>query len=110
MSKGFFVGARVRIKWSYSWPGLAGMTGVIYAKGPGTPGKHGNTRDWMVKPDCWPTEFAPAPSTCGDPHINRFAPNEAAIEPLTPDGARAGTMTYRELMDSLSKVKEVEPV
>ena len=74
----FRVGQRVRIKWSFGWPELAGETGTIVQR----------TRDagirgiseWNVAPDIWGTHIAPRAAPNG---AEWFGPNSDQLEPLT---------------------------
>jgi len=66
----FFIGQRVRIKWSKYWPYLAGEQGTIARRVDNGDG------DWVVAPDCW-----------GDTHPldddEEFGPGEEQLEPAT---------------------------
>lgn len=80
----FYVGQRVRILWSLTWPELDGNTGVIFA-----PASHGKTPDgvpmeyagdWLVVPDAWPDGYCPTEATKGGGRM-WFCPDS---EQLTP--------------------------
>lgn len=75
----FYVGQRVRIKWSNHWPELNGSVGTIIApRDPFIPYK-GTPGDWAVAPDAWGTAMAPlSASTTG-----QFVPKEKQLEPAT---------------------------
>lgn len=81
----FYVGQRVRVKWSFGWPELAGEEGVIVqpriVDNPASPhfGRHG----WRVAPDCWGTPRAPRIGVGGG---GFFCPIEDQLEPLQPEG------------------------
>lgn len=77
MSK-FFVGQRVRIKWSNGWPDLAGSEGSIIAVAQN--GGATGTSEWIVAPDAWGDEVAKTPSEMG---AWVFAPHSSQLEPLT---------------------------
>ena len=80
----FFVGQRVRIKWSISWPELAGEQGIIVGRTPNS-GPIGAS-EWLVAPDRWGKEFAPE----GVAHSpDRFGPSSDQLEPIQPEGHKA---------------------
>lgn len=93
----FFVGQRVRIKFSKCWPELAGEEGRIIAIAPkGDATVPDERSDWIVAPDVWATHFAPFPGIHAG-HI--FAPNSDQLEPLLPSGHQAGDYSFQELME-----------
>lgn len=78
----FRIGMRVRIKYSYRWPELAGTEGTVvsgeYWVQRDTPAASGELA-WMaydVAPDSWGSHFSPD----GD---SSFAPRSEALEPAT---------------------------
>lgn len=80
----FYIGCRVRIKWSDSWPELAGEVGTIvgtdtYQDWHPESGK----ACWVVAPDCWGTCIAPMPAEHSGHIVNRFGPCEEQLEPAT---------------------------
>jgi hypothetical protein len=70
----FYVKQRVRIKFSYTWPELAGEVGTILAASDPVPGRSG---EWEVGPDVWGGKSSP-PSGW-----NIFAPGGDQLEPAT---------------------------
>lgn len=80
----FYVGQRVRIKWSISWPELAGEVGTIvgadeYCSWHPKAGQ----KCWVVSPDVWGSHIAPVPAEV-DGHIaHQFGPGEDQLEPAT---------------------------
>lgn len=92
----FYVGQRVRIKWSRGWPEIAGQEGRIVSISPDC-GIDG-TSEWLVAPNIWGTAYAPRLGSHG---ADRFAPNTAQLEPILPEGHKASEYTYTELMDRL---------
>lgn len=101
----FFVGQRVRIKWSKGWPELAGQEGVINGLA-GNKGIEG-VSEWTVAPDIWGSHRAPSPGLNGGIF---FAPNSNQLEPLQPDGAQPSVYSFQELMDDLKAGKVTEVV
>lgn len=97
----FYVGQRVRIKWSKHWPELGGQEGRIVGR-PMTRGSEGGS-DWRVAPDCWGTESAPRPGLYG--RIGYFAPGSDQLEPIQPEGAAPSEFkTLHDLLSSLEGV------
>jgi hypothetical protein len=78
----FYVGQRVRIKWSHNWPELAGQDGIVegYAEGPDIRGIEGAI---LVAPTAWGTSMAPRPSPFG---ATQFGPQADQLEPILYDG------------------------
>lgn len=75
----FFVGQRVRIKWSEAWPELTGQEGKIV--GPSKKRPNDDPRsEWRVAPDVWGTEIAPPTATKSG---KAFAPMSSQLEPIT---------------------------
>lgn len=104
----YFLGQRVRIKWSLGWPELAGQGGRILGPENGL-SVHGIWCEWRVAPDCWGTDIAPRPGLGGG---ERFTPNSDQLAPILPSGHTAGTESFQELMDRLNtqRVEKVEEV
>ena len=94
----FFVGQRVRILFSRGWPELAGCEGRIVDTAPVAIARDGHRSDWLVAPDCWGTENAPHPAINGG---TRFCPGETQLEPILPDGHRAGDYSLQRSSRSL---------
>jgi hypothetical protein len=94
----FFVGQRVRIKWSDGWPELAGREGRISERASGVPDVRGIIGDWRVAPDAWGTHVAPTPSTMGG---RNFAPSSDQLEPILPDGHRACDEDFKRDLDKM---------
>lgn len=93
----FFVGQRVRIKWSEGWPELAGQEGRIVGSGAVIEiGAWTGQSAWVVAPDCWGTDIAPYPSLLG---AGRFTPISEGLTPIQPSGHRAGDYSLSELLD-----------
>ncbi len=88
----FFVGQRVRILFSNHWPQLAGQEGRIVRQANGRVDVYGVRGAWVVAPQCWNSEYPPY----GAGH---FAPHESQLEPILPEGHRAGDFSFSELMD-----------
>lgn len=96
--KRLFVGCRVRILYSNTWPELDGQEGRIVAalEVPG---------EWVVAPDCWGSEYYP------DPDVNcYFGPSEDQLEPILPDGASPSKYSYEELIEELQREPVMEEV
>lgn len=98
----FFVGQRVRIKWSDTWPELSGQEGRVESVGAViTGGTKRGTPGVVVAPDCWGSSLSPWPVHGG---LNRFCPTQEQLEPILPDGHRASDFTnVHDLLESLSK-------
>lgn len=100
----FFVGQRVRILYSLGWPELKGKEGRVALcnaentneKSP-TFGKLG----YEVAPDVWGTQYAPRPSSSGGAI---FTPLGEQLEPILPEGHKAGDFSYEELLDHLKEL------
>lgn len=92
MSK-LFVGCRVRILHSVSLPELTGATGRIVGRSEGTPARTvgAGPGEWLVAPDAWGSALSP----CGS---YRFAPHSEQLEPILPEGAAPGTLSYTQLI------------
>src|SRR5690606_20710857 len=95
-----FVGCRVRILWSNSWPELAGEEGRII--GCDMTNALGPDCEWEVAPDCWGTSLAPRLGIRG---AGRFAPSSSQLEPILPEGAAPSEYSYEELMDNLKQME-----
>lgn len=76
----FYVGQRVRIRWSNAWPYLAGKEGVV--TGVVTDGGDQGDNEYCVAPDIWGSEQAPIPDSDGE--WSWFSPNSQQLEPLIP--------------------------
>lgn len=102
--KKLFIGCRVRILYSDSWPELAGEEGRVVSRvtGGGITGRE----EWHVAPDRWGSEHAPTLGRLGG---TRFSPNSDQLEPILPDGHQASTMSHEELMTSLRTQTQEEP-
>lgn len=100
----FFVGQRVRILYSYGWPELNGKEGrvalcnaeISNEKSPAF-GKLG----YEVAPDAWGTVFAPRASSSGG---SIFTPLGEQLEPILPEGHKAGDFSYEELLEHLEEM------
>lgn len=103
MVKKLFVGQRVRILWSNSWPELAGEQGVIVAKAEDS-GLNGIS-EWDVKPDCWDDPFAPYLSREG---ANFFSPNSSQLEPILPQGAQPLGYSFEQMMSEFGVAEAVK--
>lgn len=96
----FYVGQRVRIKWSVAWPELAGQEGRIVGLSDDD-GIEGCS-EWDVAPDCWGTPDAPWEGVNG---ADWFAPNSRQLEPIQPEGAQPSEFkTLQDLLTSLEGV------
>lgn len=83
MSK-FFIGQRVRIKWSNGWPELNGQEGRVVAITTPRPGIDSPTAGcFVVAPDCWGSPIAPQADRNG---YGRFTPMGEQLEPILPEG------------------------
>lgn len=74
----FYVGQKVRIKYSNGWPEISGETGTILSTCPNR-GIDGDS-EWIVFVDVWGSELAPRRSNRG---AVRFAPNSQQLDPAT---------------------------
>lgn len=88
----FFVGQRVRIKWSGGWPELAGEVGTIVM--PTEDGGMTGSSEWNVAPDVWGTYVAPRPGSHGG---TWFGPNSSQLEPLTDSNTLVSWESMRDL-------------
>lgn len=88
----FYVGQRVRIKYSLGWPELAGKEGTIVGK-PEDGGIRGGS-EWTVAPDVWGTYVAPQMSSKGG---KIFGPNSDQLEPITDSYDLASWESMRDL-------------
>lgn len=88
----FFVGQRVRIKWSNGWPELAGQAGTITQPTKNS-GLYGDS-EWNVAPDVWGSHVAPRPSANG---CTQFGPNSDQLEPLTDSNTLVSWESMRDL-------------
>lgn len=107
----FFVGQRVRILRSFSWPELAGSEGCVVGLGDViTAGPWAGVQGITVAPDCWGTSRAPHTSSLSG--ATHFCPLPDQLEPILPSGHHAATESFQELMDRLNteKVERVEEV
>jgi len=98
----FFVGQRVRILYSHGWPELNNQEGRVVAldqvihNGPGA-GEQG----YHVAPDLWGTHKAPYRGLHG---AEVFGPRSEQLEPILPEGHKAGNFSYEELLDNLKEL------
>ena len=95
----FFVGQRVRILYSHGWPELNGQEGRVVALNQEVatgPGK--GSQGYYVAPDCWGTHKAPYLGLHGG---NGFCPLSEQLEPILPEGHKAGDFSYEELLEHL---------
>lgn len=90
----FFVGQRVRIKWSKGFPELKGEPGRVVRLG-NFPTTQGNIADLVVAPDAWGSEWCPYEKA------TRFTPFSYQVEPIIPEGYQPCGESYEELMDRL---------
>ena len=98
----FFVGQRVRILYSLSWPELKGLEGRVTATGCTIGGGCYAGRDAvLVAPDIWGTAYAPYIGSEGG---NIFAPTSDQLEPILPEGHKAGDFSYEKLLDHLKEL------
>ncbi len=74
----FFVGQRVRIRWSDAWPELAGAVGTIVSASNMVNPHTGYQGDWEVSPDAWWSSMSPDQSGI-------FVPCEEQLEPATDE-------------------------
>lgn len=97
----FFVGQRVRILFSNNWPELAGQEGRVTRCNVSSALLGGGVAEGAcnVAPDSWGGHYAPRPALNG---ISiRFAPEAHQIEPILPEGHKAGEFSYEELLEHL---------
>jgi len=78
-----YVGCRVRILWSESWPELNGTEGTIIAED-GDPewlmfGEP--VSDWIVRPDLWGADYLE-----DEANTYLFTPSSEQLEPVLPPG------------------------
>lgn len=101
--KRLFIGCRVRILYSTTWPELAGQEGRIVGLSP-SEGVSGQS-EWLVAPDCWGTPVAPKAKIVmykNIPHRGtRFAPNSDQLEPILPEGHKPAEMGTEELLPNI---------
>lgn len=81
-----YVGCRVRILYSYTWPELNGTEGLIVGAGDSKDFDDfvlhpGSESDWIVSPDKWG-----GPIFEGENGVFLFTPDSEQLEPLLPDG------------------------
>lgn len=110
--KALFVGQRVRILFSHTWPELAGQEGRIVGKS--TEKGLSGISEWQVAPDCWGTWEAPTPvirfGADGNPRrVRWFAPNSSQLEPILPEGHKPCEESFKEELDN-EFLKERETV
>lgn len=87
----FFVGQRVRIKYSTTWPELNGQEGVIVDLGDG---------EAEVAPNCWGTSICPYPK---EDTADWFGPYIHQLEPIMPEGHEPCGMSYEEMMQEFKE-------
>jgi hypothetical protein len=101
----FFVGQRVRIKYSKHWPELAGKQGTIIRPSRNC-GREGLC-EWEVAPDCWGSEVAPTSVRhCGC----RFAPNSSQLEPIQDKPELSSWEALKNLGLDIDHIKQLEHV
>jgi len=98
----FFVGQRVRIKWSKNWPELAGQEGVISGSLVNYPNSH--ECGWPVSPDSWGSQNSPY----SHPRDGRFAPGEDQLEPILPEGAQPLGYSFEQMMSEFGVTEAVK--
>ena len=79
---GLFVGQRVRIRWSITWPALSGKPGRIVARLSEAHRKllpAGHSGEWEVAPDDWGGSASPDA-------LGFFFPASEQLEPMLPEG------------------------
>jgi hypothetical protein len=77
----FFVGQRIRIRWSLTWPELTGQPGRIIAKVSEAQRQYlpaGHSGEWEVAPDTWGGSASPD-------EAGYFFPSSEQLDPLMPD-------------------------
>ena len=89
----FYVGQRVRIKWSNGWPELAGQEGAVAEIGDFERVSESNG-PYRVAPDCWGSCVAPRASLYGG---RKFVPSEEQLEPIQPEGWKK--ISWEEMKD-----------
>jgi len=77
----FYVGQRVRIKWSYSWPELAGKQGIVTGFVDKISPISGLNCEYAVTPDGYESNRLPHKNSKTGFH--RFCPNRDQLEPIT---------------------------
>jgi len=75
----FYVGQRVRIKWSLNWPELAGCEGTVFGLAE-IEEDDDVLCEYLVAPDCWGTHQSPY----ADDSV--FGPSSDQLEPIQPEG------------------------
>ena len=92
----FYVGQRVRIKWSVGWPELAGQVGTITQAAAWGPcmGQQEGRRGWEVAPDSWGSYRAPHKGLLGG---NAFCALPDQLEPLTDSNQLVTWESMRDL-------------
>lgn len=79
----FYVGQRVRIKYSKGWPELAGTEGTIVWAVDELHEPTGVHMEWAVAPDVWGGVLSPRPGRFGD---GCFGASSDQLEPILYDG------------------------
>lgn len=77
----FFVGQRVRIRWSLTWPELNGQSGRIIARLTEDQRRYlpaGHSGEWEVAPDAWGGSASPDA-------VGFFFPASEQLDPLVPE-------------------------
>lgn len=89
----FYLGQRVRIKYSQDWPELAGLAGTILGKPPvNAIALHGGYGDWVVRPDGFDSEFLKHPAG-----MVMFCPYEDQLEPASDSYELVSWESMRDL-------------
>lgn len=91
--KRLYVGCRVRILWSNSWPELTGKEGRVVEAPVGQPNcmgrpcAKGRADSIPVAPDCWGTPVAPYPGLpINGRRYSWFGPTAEQLEPIQDPG------------------------
>lgn len=81
----FYVGQRVRIKWSIAWPELSRHIGTIEEAWviPDDAPYGAGEKVWLVAPDMWGSSRAPEPKIINSYRATHFSPAEDQLEPIT---------------------------
>jgi hypothetical protein len=91
----FHVGQRVRIKWSVTWPFLAGKEGLITGVSDPRDWTPGFRCDWLVTPDGFDSPRLPNPAAPSG--FSNFGPLSEQLEPLTDSNELVSWESMRDL-------------